>query len=402
MTGTPAASPPVLLGRPDRPADLHTCSLDELVADEARLRSLLPATVLGFPEAELRLRARRLREARIALARRQAAVGPRPELQLAAEQAVHAARDAASIADDGVRAARTAAHQLLLLGNVIGVVMIVACVFAMTAGVSPLSTTLGVVLMASAGGPIGAVIGGVRGIQAAQRRRAEARAVWTAALERAGVETMGDLAAARLRHDDWRERCQAAQVAADREQHAAEAWLEAVGPGIDPSAVGPLAAVLRQLRAINVELLRRRIGGLAVARSGLEIREVPVAVVESHASPEADSGGADAEAGRPAEVDAARLLEVISGGVATTAQDRLPRRPRNRRPRRSAAHPSIAGVAMRDAMGAPGVAPGPAAARPTPRTDATTIERDGAEPASRVLDLLERVRGKGLHLWTGD
>lgn len=367
--------------RPAPAQRLERRSTEQLRADERRLEALLPVGVQTVSSPELATRARRYLAARDALERRRAAVGDRPFFLPAAERAVLAAKSDVASAAAKLREAAAASHRLLALGNLCGLAMIGACIAAVFAGASPLSLPVGVGIMSSAGGPIGALIGGWRGRVAARQAHAEAVAGWCAALERAGVETMGELWAARVRHDAWRTQCRELEAAADAEAVARQRWVEVAGEDLDPAAVGALAAALRQLRSIKLELLQDALRRLAADRRALI--DLRPAVVELH------DGASPAPAASPQPAAALRAAR-----------------------RRSPNHPAVAGMELGrlrlvpDEGAAEDLGTSPAEApfvEASGETSAQTGDEAGTETrddgGSLVLDLLERVKDKGLHLW---
>lgn len=371
--------------RPAAGQRLERRSAEHLRADEHRLGALLPAGVQAVHPPELAARARRYLAARDSLERRRAAVGERPFFLPAAEGAVLAAKSDVATASAGRREAAAASHRLLALGNLCGLAMIGACIAAVLAGASPLSVPVGVGIMSSAGGPIGALIGGWRGRIAARQVHAEAVAEWCAALERAGVETMGELWAAHVRHDAWRMQCRELEAAADAEAVARQHWVEVAGEDLDPAAIGALAAALRQLRSIRLGLLEHALHELAASRQAL-----------------IDLRTAEAELREGDE-------------RAPTSPPHAPVVPATAR-RRSGNHPAVTGVDLRRLRVVPDGEANEDLANPP--IDGSAVEagvNEGAETrdemgdeagaearddgGSRVLDLLERVKDKGLHLW---
>lgn len=366
-------------------------ALDDVLADERRLEALLPSSLLAVPERELRASARRVLVARGAVARRRARLGDKPHFDAGAERAVMAARADAEATRAGLRQAGDASHRLLAAGNLAGLAMIGASVAAVVAGMSPLATPVAVGIMAAGGGPIGGLVGGWRGRVAAQRAHADAVAAWSEALRRADAETMGDLAAARARFDTWRRHHQELEVALDEEAEANQAWVALAGDHIDPASIGALCAVLRQLRSVKLERLQHaladRLSSQAPAAPAIDLRAEP-----------ADE--------RP--VAAASPVAVFArprGGGGGSGDG-----PRSRRARRrSANHPAIAGVALRDARDGhvepivPSIAAATADRASEDDSSAGPESAAGLAPGdggSLVLDLLERVRDKGLHLWS--
>jgi hypothetical protein len=241
----------------------HRYEADEEPADLASARAEvewrsagLSRALLATPPDVLRTIAERARQAEVTLARWEARVGEKPILDPAADAEVLAAVEEVQAARAGQNHALQERHRLLATGNGCGLLGLgVAAVQVLTMGSSPMALP---VAAAVAVAPIGPVVGAWIAAQRcslAARRLLVARGRWTAALEAAGVGTMGELAARRIAVAAW-ERCSAeADAVVEAARPHQRAWYRLAGPGVAPTEVEDVLDRIEALRQAQLRLL---------------------------------------------------------------------------------------------------------------------------------------------------
>jgi len=213
-------------------------------------RALLAAS----PEAVGSLAARAA-EAGAAAARRRARVGERPALDPDANAAVVVA-----VAEyRGACAARLTneveRNRVLAVGNAAGVAgLAVAGVLSM-AGVPVMAIPVAVAIVGAAVGPATACVIALNRTSLAVRRVLVARADWSAALDRAGLPTMGALQARRVAVAGWERGVAEAEAAEQAAIPHLRAWHRMAGPGVPPGDAEALVDQVARLRSAQLHLL---------------------------------------------------------------------------------------------------------------------------------------------------
>jgi hypothetical protein len=287
LEGAPAELPPRLVGPGERTALLKALAerlaaareeakaarialLKREAAVQAEVRKTTQALEVE-PELARRVAHRvnvTLRQARAA----QRALGPKPMLDKETEQQ---ARRAMSRLEDALFAsakARARVHSRLAVGNVIGLVLVLAAAVAVWSGSDIDAPSIYTVFALAGLSPLAALaIGGV-GAAHARRRVHSAHAACVEAFGRAGVEDADQLAGRRRELEEWLDRADATAAARDAWNEAKAAWEAMAGTDADPKAVDEMLEEGARLRMARAEA--------SVARNAVDEAMAAVAAAE--------------------------------------------------------------------------------------------------------------------------
>lgn len=220
-----------------------------------RLQTGLPRALLAAPADVVRALAERALHADAVVSRRRALMGERPALDDFAEAAVTEAAADYERACAASSEARSRAHVLLAQGNVVALGCLGVAGSLHLSGLHPMATPVVAFVVGAAGAPLAAVAVALRGRARATAAVIGARGRWGAALEAAGVPTMGALAARRLAVSAWEQRQREVEVAEQAAARQRRAWQRLAGPGVPPEEVEVLLERLVALRWAQLRLL---------------------------------------------------------------------------------------------------------------------------------------------------
>jgi hypothetical protein len=237
------------------PVDEPSSVVADARAEVARLEAGLSRALLSTPPGELRRIAATAARAEAAVARWQARVGERPELESEADAAVSAAVAAVTAARSDQNAALYERHKVLAIGNAMGVFALGVAGGLIGLGVPPMGLPVAVAVVSAAGGPLTAGWLATQRCSLAARNVGTARVRWAAALEATGAGTMGDLSARRLAVAAWERRCREAAAAVEAARPHQRDWYRLAGPGVSPRDVDEILGRIEELRAALLRLL---------------------------------------------------------------------------------------------------------------------------------------------------
>jgi hypothetical protein len=235
------------------PAEAPAVAAARLELD--RLQTGLPRALLAAPADVVRALAERALHADAVVGRRRALMGERPALDDLAEAAVTEAAAAYEQACAASSEARSRAHLLLAQGNVVALGCLGVAGSLHLSGLHPMATPVVAFVVGAAGAPLAAVAVSMRRRARATAVVTGARGAWGAALEAAGVPTMGALAARRLAVSAWEQRQREVEVAEQAAARQRRAWQRLAGPGVPPGEVEVLLERLVALRRAQLRLL---------------------------------------------------------------------------------------------------------------------------------------------------
>lgn len=223
-------------------------------ADEVRSRRVHVPPGLANAEPAIVMRvARRAAEARAAAdqarARLESLGPPPPMIDRVAERAV---LDADAWADHAREERREAARpclRLLLIGNGIGLALVIARLI--TRAAEPVFPLAGII-------PLGSLAFAGLGLVRASRRTRAASAALAAALAEAGVRSIGGLTARRKKLDAWSRHSDAAVAAEHAAARAHERWVALAGADVPPHAAETFLAAADALQVAERELQTAR------------------------------------------------------------------------------------------------------------------------------------------------
>lgn len=223
--------------------------------DVDRLGAGLSRALLAMPADTVRGIAARAADASAAAARRRERVGERPALDEGVSAEVVAAESAYRAARAGHAVSLRERHRLLAYGNAAGLLSIAAGVGAARFGLSVTSLPVAAAMLGAAAGPSLAALVGASRCSATSGCAADARGRWAAALESAGLHTMGAFAARRLAVEAWERRCHEAEATEQAARSQLWAWHLLAGPGVPPDDVEVVLARVAALRRAQLRLL---------------------------------------------------------------------------------------------------------------------------------------------------
>lgn len=258
-----------------------------------RLHAGLSRALLASTPEFLAGVAQRALDATSVAARRSALLGDRPALDGAAVAEIDACVGDFRLAVQQLARARRDRHRLIACGNTVGVAALASAAVMLASGVDLMALPVAAAVFGAAGGPLSAAFLAANESSAAVREVDRRRARWAAALDRAGLVSMGQLAATRLAVAGWERRAQEAEIAEASAKSHVRAWQRLAGPGVAPSEAAAVIDRLSELRAAQLELLRllleqalhsssgNRLGDQVRAPIALPPVPAPVAILET-------------------------------------------------------------------------------------------------------------------------